>query len=314
MKGLTWAILAVLLVAALLVAAPAGAADDLVKEALARFPSSTANLEFCNLAKMRPLPAYAALRQRFIAGDMQQMVASLETLGVRDEDVDRLALGAGPVADRPGLELYGVAQGRFNPSDVASRAKAAGLDPLAVNGYSVYCVGADPAARCFALLDQAHGVFGSRDMVDYMLYSGIGTDSLAKVPLFSDRLASPPPDASVWGIATGPAVAEWVKVVMPMPPEAQGSLAPVLADVVSIAYEVRAGQNVALSADLACTTAESASRLRQSLDAARALQQFAWRTMHPDVPNPYERVAISARGTQLQFRATMDYDALGLGR
>ncbi len=307
MNGVTWAVLAMMAVGS-----AGGPSDDLTREALGRFPSSTANLEFCDLAKMRPLPAYAALRQRFLGGDMQQLVASLETLGVRDEDVDQLALGAGPVADRPGLELYGVAQGRFKPSEITSRAQAAGLEPLRVNGYAVYCSGGDTAARCFAILDDTHGVFGSRDMVDFMLYAAAGTDSLAKVPLVTARVANPPVDASAWGIATGPAVAEWVKVVMPMPEEGQNSLAPVLASVVSIAYEVRAGQNVALSADLACTDAASAARLRQSLDAARALQQFAWRTMRPGVPNPYERVGFSAQGSQLQFRATMDYDALGL--
>jgi hypothetical protein len=309
MNLLAWTVLAMMTVGH-----AAGPTDDLVRQALDRFPSSTANLEFCNVSKMRPLPAYAALRQRFLGAEMQQLVASLETLGVRDEDVDRLALGAGPVADRPGLELYGIAEGRFKPSDITARARAAGMDPLVVNGYPVYCFGGDAAARCFAILDPARGVFGSRDMIDYMLYADAGTDSLAKVPLVTARVAHPPADASVWGIATGPAVAEWVNVVMPMPAEGQNSLAPVLASVVSISYEVRAGQNVALSADLACTNAESAARLRQSLDAARALQQFAWRTMRPDVPNPYERLAFSAQGSQLQFRATMDYDALGLKR
>jgi hypothetical protein len=290
----------------------AGAADDLVREALGRFPHSTSHFEVCDLARMRSLPSYAALRERFMGGDVQQLATSLATLGVRDEDVDRLALGAGPGPQ--GLQLYGVAQGRFDARTIAAGAQAAGIEPLRINGFTVYCFGSSTNPPCIAILNQARGVFGTRDMVDFMLYATEATDSLAKDPAVSAWAARAPADATIWGMATGPAVAEWVRVVMPIPAEGQDSLAPALANVVSIGYEVRAGQKMVLTADLTCTSPESALGLRQSLDTVRLLQQVAWKMLHPDAANPYGELAFRSQGAQVLVNATMDYAVMGAER
>ncbi len=309
MNTVSWALLAMMAAGPLI--APA---DDFVREALGRFPRATAHLEICDLARMRSLPAYAMLRQRFMSEDMLQLAASLERLGVREEDVDRLALGSGPGSGQKGLELYGMAQGRFDLPRIVGGAQVLGIEPLRVNGYSLYCFGGAPSSPCITILDQTRGVFGSRDMVDFMLYATEGTDSLGTDPMVSARAARAPTDATIWGIATGPAVAEWVRVVMPMPAEGQDSLAPVLSSVVSIYYEVRAGQKVTLTADLTCTSADNAARLRQTLDAVRLLQQVAWRTLHPDAANPYEQLTVKAQGAQVLVNATIDYAALGAAR
>ena len=309
MNGFTWAVLAV--VAAGPIGGPA-AVDGLVREALGRFPRQTSHFEVCDLARMRTLPSYAALRERFMGGEVQQLAASLATLGVHDEDVDRLALGAGPGPQ--GLQLYGVAQGRFDLPTIMAGAQAAGIEPLRINGFSAYCFGDSSTSPCIAIINEARGVFGSRDMVDFMLYATEGTDSLANDPIVSARAARAPADATIWGMATGPAVAEWVRVVMPMPAEGQNSLAPVLSNVVSVAYDVRAGQKATMTADLTCTSAESAAGLRQALDAVRLLQQFAWKALHPDAANPYAQLAFRTQGAQLLVNATMDYAALGAAR
>lgn len=307
-RGITWAVLAVLVFVS-----PAGAADDLVRDALGRFPRSTAHFEVCEVAKIRPLPGYATLRQRFLGGDMLRMVNSLQSLGVREEDVDRLVMGAGPVQGRPGLEFYGVAQGRFSAAAVASGAQSAGVDPIRINGVATYCFGSEPSSPCVALLNETRGVFGARDMVDFMLYATPATDSLAADAAVSARVAKAPLDASLWGVATGPAVEEWVRLVMPIPPEGKDSLAPLLADVTALGYEVRAGQRVALAADLSCRGAEAAARLRQTFEAARALQQLAWRSLQGGAPNPYESLAFRSQGTQVFVSLAMDYAALGSG-
>ncbi len=290
----------------------APAVDDLVREALARFPHQTAHFEVCELARMRALPNYAALRERFMSGDVQQLVTSLQTLGVRDEDVDRLALGAGPSSQ--GLQLYGVAQGRFDLAKIAAGAQAAGIEPVPINGYSAFCFGATNTSSCVAVLKNTLGVFGSRDMVNFRLYAAEETDSLAKDANVSARAARAPADATIWGVATGPAVAEWTRIVIPVPAEGKDSLAPLLSNIVSISYEVRASEKVALSAELACTSAESAASLRQSLDTVRFLQQGAWRMLHGNAANPYEQLAFRSQGSALFINATMDYSALGGGQ
>jgi hypothetical protein len=309
MNFLAWTVLAMMSATA---PGGAGPVDALVREALGRFPHSTSHFEVCDLARMRSLPSYAALRQRFMGGDVQQLAASLATLGVRDEDIDRLAIGAGP--GPLGLQLYGVAQGRFDLRTITTGAQAAGIEPLRINGFTVYCFGSSTNPPCIAILNEARGVFGTRDMVDFMLYATDGTDSLAKDPAVSARAARPPADATIWGMATGPAVAEWVRVVMPMPEEGQSSIAPALANVVSISYEVRAGQKMVLTADLTCTSAEGAAGLRQSLDTVRLLQQIAWKMLHPDAPNPYAELAFRSQGAQVLVNATMDYSVLGAER
>lgn len=289
-----------------------GPGDELVREALGRFPRQTSHFEVCDLAKMRSLPAYTLLRQRFMGDDMLQLADSLSKLGVRDEDVDRLALGTSP--GEQGSQLYGVAQGRFDLPKMMAGALASGIDPLRINGYPVYCFGAASNSPCISILSETRGVFGSRDMVGFMLYATASTDSLAKDPVFSGWAARAPTDATVWGLANGPAVAEWVRVVMPVPAEGQASLAPVVASVTSLTYEVRASQKVMLTSDLTCTSRENATLLRQTLEAVRLLQQMAWRTMRQDAPNPYEQLTFRTQDTHLLFNATMDYAALGTAR
>ena len=306
MIGITLAALAMMATGPL-PAAPV--ADDLVREALGRFPHQTVHFEVCELARMRALPSYAALRQKFMSGDTGQLADSLARLGLRDEDVDRLVLGAGPGAD--GLQLYGVAQGRFDPARIAAGAQAAAIDPITINGHTAYCFGGANTSSCIAVLSSARGVFGSRDMVDFMLYAAAETDSLAKDAGVSARATRAPADATIWGIATGQAVTEWARVVMPVPAEGQDALAPVLSNVVSIWYEVRAAQKVALSAELTCASAESAARLRQTLDAVRLAQQFAWKALHADAANPYEQLSFRSQGADVFLAATLDYAALG---
>jgi hypothetical protein len=306
MNGITWTV-----VAMMAAGPPAGVSDALVREALGRFPRQTVHFEICDLARIRPLPGYGVLRQRFLREDTLRLVTSLATLGVHEEDVDRLALGTGPGSGQQGLELYGVAQGRFDLATIMAAAQIAGIERVFVNGYPLYCFEGAGNSPCIAILNETLGVFGSRDMVDFMLWATDKTETLSSDPVVTARVARAPADATIWGVATGPAVAEWVRVVMPMPPEGQNSLAPLLANVTSIAYEVRTGQKVTLTADLTCANADAAARLRESLDTVRVLQQLAWQTMNQGVANPYQQMTFRTQGTQLLISLTIDYAVLG---
>src|SRR5215471_17162393 len=55
--------------------------QDIVKEALQFFPADTVHLEYSNPAKLRKLPNYASLRQRYLGAQLQKIEQSLGKLG-----------------------------------------------------------------------------------------------------------------------------------------------------------------------------------------------------------------------------------------
>ena len=72
---------------------PAVRAQDLVKEALSGFPTQTIRLEFSSPAKLRSLPNYASLRQRYVGPKLRKLIDALGQLGVREDDISGLVLG-----------------------------------------------------------------------------------------------------------------------------------------------------------------------------------------------------------------------------
>ena len=85
-----------ILAVALVVLPQAASAQDLVKEALRGFPTQTVRLEYSSPAKLRALPNYASLRQRYIGPRLRKLVTELGQLGVREEDISGLVLGWQP--------------------------------------------------------------------------------------------------------------------------------------------------------------------------------------------------------------------------
>ena len=63
-------------------------AQGIVNEALTSFPPATNRVEFSSPSKLRKLPNYQALRQRYVGPRLLAMESSLAQLGIREEDID----------------------------------------------------------------------------------------------------------------------------------------------------------------------------------------------------------------------------------
>ena len=99
--------------------------QDLVKESLASFSPQTVRVEYSRLTKLRSLPNYQNLRQRFVGPRLRAMEESFAKLGVQEGDIDEIVLGWRPGSSM--MELEGMVVGRFTAKGVSDRASAAGI-------------------------------------------------------------------------------------------------------------------------------------------------------------------------------------------
>jgi len=300
------------LVALMLVALPAEApAQDLVKEALNGFPTRTVRLEFSNPAKLRALPTYSSLRQRYIGPRLRKLVDELGQLGIRETDISGLVIGWQPGGAE--VALYGFATGNFSPRAIAESAQERNMAPNAIAGKQAYCLEAGITGTCVVALQDSLGAFGSLTALTAMLEArggqvpAVGSDS--RMAGLVDRADK---DAPIWGVAVGPAISDWFRGWMPN----QGSLKldwqKVFADVNSLTYSVAAADNVTLGLKMDCKSSESAAGLRQVFDGLKLVQQMAWETQNPGRPNPFQAMNVGLQGDQVSMSLTTGYSELEL--
>jgi hypothetical protein len=295
-----------------MLALPAPApAQDLVKEALNGFPTQTIRLEFSSPAKLRGLPNYSSLRQRYIGPKLRKLVDELGQLGIRETDISGLVLGWQPGSAE--MALYGFATGNFGAQAIAESAQERNMAPNAIAGKQAYCLEAGIAGTCVVVLQDSVGAFGSLTALTAMLEArggqvpSIGSDSrMAGLVERADK------DAPIWGVAVGPAIADWFRGWMPN----QGSLKldwqKVFGDVSSLTYSVAAADNVTLGLKMDCKSSESATSLRQVFDGLKLVQQMAWDSQNPGKPNPFKAMNVGLEGNQVSLSLTTGYAELEL--
>jgi hypothetical protein len=293
-----------------LLAMPRGVrAQDLVSEALSGFPTETIRLEFSNPAKLRSLPNYASLRQRYVGPKLRKLVDTLGQLGVGEDDITGLVLGWQPGSTE--MTLYGFATGRFNAQAIAGSAAQRNITPTPVAGKQAYCLEAGLAGTCVVVLGDSAGAFGSLTALTSMLETlDNQTPSLSSNARMSSLVASANKDASIWGVAVGPAVADWFKGWMPNQGSIKLDWGKVFADVDSLTYSVAAGEDVTLGLKMNCKSAAAATSLRQVLDGLKLAQQLAWDYQNPGKPNPYKAMNTALDGEQVSLSLTTGYAEL----
>jgi len=300
------------LAAATLLALPATApAQDLVKEALNGFPVQTIRMEFSSPAKLRGLPNYSSLRQRYIGPKLRKLVAELEQLGVREEDISSLVLGWQP--GNAEMALYGFATGNFSAQAITESAQERNMAPTAIAGKQAYCLEAGLAGTCVVVLQDSLGAFGSLTALTAMLEArgglapSVGSDSrIASLVEGADK------NAPIWGVSVGPAVADWFRGWMPNQGSVKLDWQKVFGDVNSLTYSVAAADNVTLGLKMDCKSSESATSLRQVFEGLKLVQQMAWDTQNPGKPNPYQSMTVGMQGNQVSLNLTTGYAELEL--
>jgi len=300
------------ILAGTLLALPGAApAQDLAKEALSGFPTQTIRLEFSTPAKLRGLPNYGTLRQRYIGPRLRKLVDELGQLGIREEDISGLVLGWQPGSAEMGL--YGFATGRFSAQAITESAAQRNMTPTPVAGKPAYCLEAGLAGTCVVVLQDSLGAFGSLTTLTSMLEAREGQiPSLSSDSRFPSLVAGANKDAPIWGVAVGPAVADWFRGWMPNQGNLKLDWGKVFADVNSLTYSVAAGDDVTLGLKMDCKSAESAASLRQVLEGLKLVQQMAWDSQNPGKPNPYRTMDVGLESSQVSLKLTTGYSELEL--
>ena len=295
-----------------LVRPSAAQAQEIVDEALQDFPSGTQRLEYSDSAKLRQLPSYDILRQRYLGARLQQLEKSLAKLGIKESDINELVLGwqGGSGQNANEWDLYGIAAGRFNSDEIASQAAAQGLKPRPVGVAKAYCLTADTAGTCLAVLDDTRGAFGTLKQISAIATARSGNAAgLNSAGGFANLVNESKSDAPIWGVAEGAAVTDWLRASMPSQSNMDLDWTQAFSGVKTMSYSINVTEKVHLEMKLNCQDAATASGLRQVLDGLRSFQQMAWQNKNPSVPNPFENVAVNASGAQVDLSLDTVYPA-----
>lgn len=283
--------------------------QQLGKEALSSFPTGVIQIEYSSPAKLRTLPNYGTLRQRYMGPWLKELETSLKQLGVEESDVDELILGWAP--DGAKKQLYGLATGRFDSKALDERAAERHIAPDKIGTKTGYCLGAGLETPCVVLLGANEGAFGTLASLSEMMDVRDGArPSLGSDAQFAKAVGEARTDAPIWGISTDGAIADWFKGWMPAQGNIQLDWGQVFQGVDTLSYSINAGSDVHLYLELYCKSSEAAASLRQVLEGLKLAQQLAWQTQHPDQANPFTGMAVDLNGGQISVNLTASYDEL----
>ena len=295
--------------ALLALTAASALAQDLVKEAMGTFPVDTERLEYSNTAKLRTLPDYATLHAKYLAPELRTLENQLATLGIRENAINQVVLGWHISGGR--LTMDGLASGQIDAQNMARQAAAQGMAPTPMGSASAYCFGNADNSMCVAALGQSIGAFAPRDELRSMLDVRSGqAPALNASQGFSTLLERDRKDTPIWGVATASAIEDAFKGWMPVQKNLPIDLGTVFKNVESLAYSVQPTDRLHVSVEMACTSAEAASTLRQGFDELRLFQKVAWQQQYPNTPNPFDDLTVGANGQTLLLSLSTSYSAL----
>lgn len=283
-----------------------GQAQDFVYRALASFPPQTLRVEYSSPQKLRTLPNYANLRQRYVGPRLKALEDSFAQLGVQESDIDELVLGWQPGGES--MDLGGFVAGRFNSRTLAERASARGISPVTVQGIPAYCLGTGPAAACVVVIEETTAVFGRAELLSKMLQAREGSaPNVMSDTRFMKLVGEAQTKAPIWGVAVHGAVVDWFQAWLPAQQNLQMDWTSTFQSVEDLVYSVDPGEKVNLDVKLDCSTPEAAGTLRQIIDGLRMFQQLAWQNANPNLPNPFEAVEVGLADRRVTMRLTTSY-------
>ncbi len=305
---LSKALISGVIVAVLALAWPsAAAAQDIVNQAMTSFPSGTVRVEYSSPAKLRALPNFSSLRQRYVGPSIKRLEDDLAQLGIQEGDVDELVIGW----QGSGLKLSGLASGRFNAKSIADHATTQGLAASQVGTATAYCFGAEAGGNCVAILTDGLGAFGSLDSLGTIMKVRAGeTPNAASDAAFAKHVEDARSDAAIWGVAVGPAIADWFKGWMPNQGNIQLDWTQTFQAVEVLRYSVQTTDKVYLSVKMDCTSSQAAGSLTQVLQGLKLVQQMAWQNQNPTLHNPFQSLAVERSDRQVRMNLTTAFNEL----
>ena len=317
--------------------APAGMhAQDLANEIVVSFPPETIQVELSRPARLRELPGYASLRERYLGQRLLALEASVSQLGIREGDIDQVVLGWQPLKKETRAEeeavrsadsdsagqremsgntwptrMDGIMAGRFDLDAIAHDAAARRVPSVALEeGTKAYCLSGAPAT-CVVFPNESLAIFGSRKSLAEILDSRNGRGpSLASSDRLLGLLQNAPVEASIWGVAIGPAVAQWFEGWLPGQENVKLDWSNTFRAVEALSYSVKADEKVRLDVKLDCTTPEAASQLVRLFQGLKLIQQLIWQRQNPNRFNPVKTLDVEADDNQVSLTLITDYEAI----
>jgi hypothetical protein len=285
------------------------AAQDLAQDALSTFPAETIRVEYSSPARLRKLPNYSSLEQRYAGSRLKTLKDSLAQVGVQEGDVDDFILGW--QAGKSDFELYGLASGRFDPKAISDAAAARGIATAKAGDNPAYCLGAAPGGVCVAVLGGSRGAFGPLGMLAVMAKAqdregpALGSDQR-----FAKLLKEADSGTPIWGVAVGAGIGDWFRGWMPSQGNIQMDWSKVFQSVESLIYNLDARDQVSLSIKLNCVSTEAANNLRQMLEGLKLVQQLAWQNQNPNRANPFESVQVEVHDRRVELSMATNFSDL----
>ncbi|HEX5413122.1 MAG TPA: hypothetical protein VFZ27_14820 [Terriglobia bacterium] len=283
--------------------------QNLVANALSSFPTDTIRLEFSSPATLRKLPNYASLREHYMGPRLKELEDSMAELGVKDADIDQLVLGWNGGSDQ---NLYGFVGGTFRSSVLDARAAERSLPSQQIGGKTGYCVGAGLETQCVVVLSPTEGAFGTLATLSQIMQAlNGGGDSIGSNDSFAKAVKQEQTDAPIWGVAVASAVASWFKGWMPRQSAVDMDWTKVFQGVDALGYNIQTGSDIQLNLAMFCKSEDYAGSLRQMLEGLKLAQQIAWQNQYPSKTNPFQKMELSQRGSQIGINLVADYSAVG---
>jgi hypothetical protein len=281
-------------------------AEEIIGEALEDFPAQTERLEYSNPGKLRTLPNYNLLAQLYLGAPLQYLKKLLAQVGVKESDINELVLGWQTAdSDNPaGGSLYGLAAGRFRSDEIGKLAALQGWIQTPIGNNLAYCLPPAVGGTCLAVIGATRGAFGSRGQLSAMLTArnGGGGQRINSNSRFASLVNQNKSDAPIWGVAIGSSVADWLSTSIPGQDSKQLDGSQAFSGVDTLAYTINIRENVHLEAKLDCKSPAAAANVRQLLEVWRSFEQLTQQNQNPDLPNPFQNVAIGSTGSQVELK------------
>ena len=300
-----------------------------MNEIVVSLPPHTVRIEFARLGRLRELPAYSDLRKRFTGPRLAALERSLEQLGLQEANIDQIVLAWQPIgktSDAVGTAdvdadggivpnrwpafFDGLVTGRFDSKLIAEHAKDQNVPMSSFNGRSAYCLHAG-TSTCVAFVNESLAAFGAQKSLLEILDARDGAGAnLISAPQLLALLQDVPPEASIWGVAVGPAAAEWFRAWLPGQGNLQLDWPRMLASVETLQYSMVAGEKLRVDIHLECKTTEAAAMLAQLFQGVRLIQQLIWQAENPNRMNPVHTWEVKAERERVFVRMTTTHQAL----
>jgi hypothetical protein len=254
---------------------------EIISQALLSFPAQTQYLEYDNIARLRNLPDYPALRQRFSGKPLEDARIALRQLGIREDQVEEVVSGSSSSA------FYVLVAGTF--SEASARRHGA---PVKLLDTHAYCPG---ETSCIVFVEDSLAAFGTLSELKDIVQAHAGIISRVSanrnaVTLMNDTDRRAPVRGILFGGQLSSSVSDMLKESLGWNRDWSG----LSSNVSAIGYSVQFDTKTHVSATLDCTSRTSAAVLVQMLNALSALQPASM---------PLQNLRVSANGNVIDLKA-----------